>query len=44
MLSRRDLAPQLRWRDNFFCPSGSTQTMYSPGAGRPAFVSLKVKW
>lgn len=31
------------WYDNFFWPSGSAQPMYSPGAGRTAFVSLNVK-
>ena len=32
------------WWDNFFWPAGSAQPMYSPGAGRSAFVSLNVKW
>ncbi|WP_293776051.1 TonB-dependent receptor [uncultured Oxalicibacterium sp.] len=31
------------WYDNFFWPSGSEQPMYSPGAGRAAFVSLNWK-
>lgn len=31
------------WYDNFFWPSGSAQPMFSPGAGRTAFVSLNLK-
>lgn len=32
------------WWDNFFWPAGSAQPMYSPGAGRSAYLSLNVKW
>src|SRR5258707_382047 len=31
------------WDDTFFWPAGSTQPMFSPGAGRAAFVSLNFK-
>lgn len=31
------------WYDNFFWPAGSAQPMYSPGAGRTAFVALNLK-
>lgn len=31
------------WYDNFFWPAGQAQPMFSPGAGRSAFVSLNVK-
>lgn len=31
------------WYDNFFWPAGSYQPMYSPGAGRSAFLSLNIK-
>jgi len=31
------------WYDNFFWPAGNAQPMYSPGAGRSAYVSLNFK-
>ncbi len=31
------------WYDNFFWPAGQAQAMFSPGAGRTAFVSVNVK-
>jgi iron complex outermembrane recepter protein len=31
------------WYDNFFWPSGSEQPMFSPGAGRSAFIALNIK-
>lgn len=31
------------WYDNFFWPAGSAQPMFSPGAGRSAYVSLNFK-
>jgi iron complex outermembrane recepter protein len=32
------------WFDNFFWPAGSEQAMFSPGAGRSAYLALSVKY